>query len=197
MTTTQVLTILSGGLAGALFSFAANSWLAWWRRRRLHRKLKFEMSDVHQNALTLRVHNGYVLPLTSCWAYITLEYDLSDVVNPPPGRSSHIDAERPHPLQEDRLCWSMQPNTPPSVDIYAGESQSLQVLELDPNRSWVGIFSETGRNPYRVFLRGGKPYDGRVKIVCRETKSKEIAIRIDPRDPNFPKNVLESDGTAR
>jgi hypothetical protein len=193
ITAAQWLTILSGGLAGAFFGLAANSWLGCWRRAQLHRKLEFERPALHQGTLTLRVRNGYVLPLTSCWAYLTLEFDPSNIVNPPADRSAHIDVNRPLSIREDRLCWSVNPDNPPKVDIYAGESQSLQVLELDPDGKWVGILSETRNNPYRVFLKGGKVYEGTLKIVCREIKSKEIAIRIDLQDPNFPKNLLKAE----
>jgi hypothetical protein len=181
----KALTILSGGLAGALFSFGANSWLGWWRRFQLHRKLRIESPVVAENrTLSVRVVNGHVYPLTCCWAYITLDHELTDVQDPPEGKSAHITRQFPLRVVEDRLCWSVNPGFPPVVDILPGESQSLQILEFDREYNrWIGIFAETRDNPYRVFLLGGsKVYKGRLKIVCKEMRAKTQEIRIDLGD---------------
>jgi hypothetical protein len=33
-------------------------------------------------------------------------------------------------------------------------------------------------------------YEGTLKIVCKDTTAKEFRIRLDLRDPEFPKNLL-------
>jgi hypothetical protein len=76
------------------------------------------------------------------------------------------------------------------VNIYADESQSLLVLELDRNANWIGIFSESRSDPYRVFLRSDKAYEGTLKIVCNEIKAKEVSIRIDLKDLAFPQKMI-------
>ena len=140
----------------------------------------------------MRVCNGYVVPLTNCWAYLTLDYKLTDILKPPDGGfSAHIHPEAPLVFREDRLCWSVHPDNPPAIDIYAGEKQSLLLGCLSPNRDWIGIYSETCNRPYRVFLRGGaKCYEGTLKIISKDTIAKEFHVRIDLRDPEFPKNLL-------
>ena len=188
--------LVSGGLAGALFSFGANSWLGKWRRYEMRRKLRFEMPVIAANrSLSIRVVNGSPFPLTCCWAYITIDHELSDVLRPPQGKSAHINDGHPLKVLEDRLCWSINPNTPPMVDILPGEWQSLQVLEFDQSSVWVAIFAETRGHPYRVFLRGGsKVYTGTLKIVCMETRAVTIPIKIDISDipgGSLTKNFLQ------
>jgi hypothetical protein len=131
----------------------------------------------------VRVCNGYVLPLTNCWAYLTLKYETGDIMVPPRGTQAHIRPDAPVIFKEDRLCWAVG-DKPAQVDIYAQEKQSLVICLLPPNREWIGIVSESYSNPFRVFLRGGaKHYEGTLKIVSKETIAKEFPIKIDLRAP--------------
>jgi hypothetical protein len=181
--------ILSGGFAGAVFSFLTNCYIARKKRLLLHEKLSIEQPRVHLNVLTVRVKNGYVLPLTHCWAYIKVEYDKQDIVLRSDPAKAIITPTDPFELLEDRLCWSLFDN-PPSVPIYADESQSLQVLDFDPDKKCIGVFSEKRDKPYRVFLRGDKEYRGYFKIVSRETVAKKVNFRLDLRDAKFPEGLI-------
>jgi hypothetical protein len=196
---TKWLPIIAGALAGGVVSLTTTWLIGWCRRCRLHQKLRIcrpeaQYSDETKiSVLTVRVHNRHVFPLTDCWAYLSLVYNKdTDILFPPDNRSAHIKPNAPFPLQDDRLCWSVtypKPQ-PPKVDIYADESQSLQVLEFNRIANWIGIFSESRGNPYRVFLRGDRVYEGCLKIVSKETKAKEAAIRIDLSDPMFPQKMI-------
>jgi hypothetical protein len=194
----QILaSLVSGGAAGALISFVVNRWVAAWTRSRLHSKLTLQSPALHSAALSVRVCNGYVIPLTNCWAYLTLHYQLDDIKEPPQGTQAHIHPGAPLIFREDRLCWAAFPDQPPEIDIYAGEKQSLLIGHIDPNHQWIGIFSETCMKPYRVFLRGGaKYYEGTLKIVSKDTTAKEFPITIDLRDPKFPQSLFVQGGSG-
>ena len=187
--------ILSGGLAGALITILTNFCIAKKKRQHLHEKLSIEQPRVHRNVLTVRVKNGYVLPLTHCWAYISVTYNPQDIVLPSdPAKEAIITPTDPFELSEDRLCWSIFGN-PPSVSIYAGEPQSLQVLEVldsGPGKKCIDVFSEKRDDPYRVFLRSDKVYEGHFKIVSRETMAKKVDFRLDLRNPNSPEGMVLS-----
>lgn len=192
------LPIIAGALAGGVVSLTTTWFIGFCRRCRLHQKLRIYRPEVHYSdktktgVLTVRVHNCHVLPLTECWAYLSLaNIKDADILSPPDDRRAHIEPNAPFPLQDERLCWSVTYPIPqsPKVDIYADESQSLQVLEFNPSANWIGIFSESRMSPYRVFLRGDKVYEGSLKIISKETKAKEVAIRIDLRD-SFPQKMI-------
>ncbi|HEV2208579.1 MAG TPA: hypothetical protein VG167_07370 [Verrucomicrobiae bacterium] len=204
----QWLTVLSGGLAGALFSFGANSWLGLWRRRQMHRRLRIELPELQRRTLTVRVRNGHVFPLTGCSACITLDHALTDVVQPRYDLRSHgieegahITDKQPLSLSEGKLCWSLGWNaTAPTVDIYPGERKTLEILEIASDESWIAIFSETRDKPYRIWLRGGRPYQGTLKITCKEIKAKNFPVQIPTgplnqwlkHDGSFPEKFLPS-----
>ncbi len=193
MNLTQIIiSLISGGAAGAVFSFTVNCWMAAWTRKQLHAKLTIGDPVLHAGSLTLRIRNGYVIPLTNCWAYLTLDdYQPTDIIQPPNASwQAFITPQAPLMVREDRLCWSLSP-IKPIADIYAGERQSLLLAAVPPNRDWIGIYSETLMSPFRVFLRGGaKCYDGTLKVVSKDTMAKEFRIRIDLRDREFSKNLL-------
>jgi hypothetical protein len=173
---------LSGGAAGALITVAINWGMGAWRRWRLREKMTIEEPKQHRNAVTVRVRNGYVLALTDCWAYISLNYDpAKDIVQPAAG-GAHITPDARFPLEHDRLCWSvMSPQGYTGhVDIRPHERQSLALFDIFPPQKCIGIFSETRDNPYRVFLRGDKVYPGTLQIVCREAFMKKVGIKIGP-----------------
>jgi len=142
----DLLNILVGGLfgavAGALMSLVVNFWLDWNRRTGLHRNLLLEPQQKSGCRVTARVHNGYVLPMNHVCAYITVKHDSSDVLHVPSGYKAYI-KPGDHKFDEDRLCWSVAGN-PPYVDIYAGEKQALDVIEIDPSGNWIQIPSERG-----------------------------------------------------
>jgi hypothetical protein len=127
-----------------------------------------------------------VLPLSHVYAYIIVEHDPSDILPPPPGYRAYI-KPGDHKFEEERLCWSMAGN-PAHVDIYAGEKQPLDVVEVDPAGNWIQIPSESGWGTggiSRAFLRMNK-YNATIKIVSKETKAKEFKLQIDPFDKMTP-----------
>ena len=189
--TSELLNILVSGafgaLAGALMSLVVNFWIDWNKRRGLRKNLMFEPQEKRGCRVTARIHNGYVLPLSNVYAYISVEHGPSDVLHPPLGYRAYI-VPGDHKFEEDRLCWSMAGN-PPHVDIYAGEKQSLEVLEIAPSGEWIQIPSEsgwgTGGGISRVFLRMNR-YNATIKIVSKETEAKEFKLQIDPFDNTTP-----------
>jgi len=188
---------LFGAIAGALMSLVVNFWSDWKRRKGLLRNLKLDPQPKSQCRITARVHNGYVLPLSHVYAYISVEYEPSDVMNPPCGYEAFIKPNEPK-FEEDRLCWSMAGN-PAYVDIYAGEKQALDVVEIDPSGNWIQIPSESGwgvgGGTARVFLKT-KKYNASIKIVSKETEAKEFPLEIDPFNKATPLS-LRSKKTAR
>jgi hypothetical protein len=78
-----VATMLFGGLAGAVATIA----ITWCREGRRRKKLRLNLQIggpmVAGNVVTVRVSNGYDLAMTGCWAYITLQYELDDILDPP------------------------------------------------------------------------------------------------------------------
>jgi hypothetical protein len=95
-------------------------------------------------------------------------------------------------VQDDRLCWSIYPN-PPFVDIYPGERQALNVVNIDPKPNWVEFPSENGWGTVggtsRVFLKA-KKYRATIKIVSKDTKAKEFEVQIDPDNGKTPLTLL-------
>ncbi len=167
-----------GALAGALAGLVANLLINRWSRWRLYRKLDF-ISQPRVGARTsVRIYNGYIFPLNSVYAYITIENDPSDVLKPPAGYDAYISPAHCSKVQEDRLCWSIAPN-PPCVDVYPGEKQSLDIVEFTNDSDWIRIPSESGWGMSRVFLKKQK-YKATIKIVSKDTKAKEFLIEIDP-----------------
>jgi hypothetical protein len=195
---TKILTIVAGAALGALMGGLVSFWNTrlqdFLKRKALHRKLRLIPIEAFQNKVAVRVFNGHVLPLTDCWAYITLHFEKSDIVDPPDGRPTVISPQHPAHLTEDRLCWSTHypSQNPAIVDIYSGEYQSLEVFVFEPTGKWLGILSEKHSNPYRVFLRGDKVYLGTLRFITRETEAKMFRIEIDLRNKNFPLKVLGS-----
>jgi hypothetical protein len=180
--TAAIVGAVIGGLAGGMLSFVVNRCEGAYQRCRLHGCLKFYIPENQGNMVAVRVVNDYVLPLQDCWAYITLGYNpQKDILEPDGGREkAFIHPGNPRELKEDRLCWSRVGN-PPNLDIYAGEHQALDIVDIEPNGKWIAIPSEKGWEVRRVFLRADRTYKGEIKIVSRDTKHKTFEIIIDPK----------------
>jgi hypothetical protein len=76
-------TIIIGAAAGAVTGFIATlvttRWWIWWLK--FHLRFKAEpKSGTHASA---RIYNGYIFPLRSAFAYITIDHQLSDIVETP------------------------------------------------------------------------------------------------------------------
>jgi hypothetical protein len=186
-------TPLISALLGALLALSARALAGIWRRCRLRWKLSLEPQERVGSRVTARICNGYAFPLNSVWAYITITHELSDILPPPNGAKAYVG---PSPgdrklVQEDRLCWSFTGN-PAVIDIYPGEKQSLDVAGFDSSGKWIEIPSEDGwgselakGKSSRVFL-DWKRYSAKIKIVCKDTKSKEFNVEIDPDNQVAP-----------
>jgi hypothetical protein len=120
----------------------------------------------------------------------------ADIAEPPTNICAFINPSHRCPSQEDRLCWAVTTpvENPPSVDIYAGELQKLDVCEIDPAGKWIQIpsengwgtrFSETKKICSRVFLKKQR-YEGYIRIVSKDTTSRKFDIILDPNDSSFP-----------
>jgi hypothetical protein len=55
----------------------------------------------------------------------------------------------------------------------------VEVFKFDLETSRVELLTEDYDHPCRVFLRGGKKYNGHLRIVSKETKTKSWDIEID------------------
>ena len=154
---------------GALVSFWNTRLQDYFKRKALLKKLRLIPLEAFQNKVAVRIFNGYVLPLTNCWAYITIHHEKEDILDPPNGRDAVIKPQHPAQLTEDRLCWSTHypDKNPARVDIYSKEYQSLEVFIFEPTGKWIGILSEKHSDPCRVFLRGDKEYAGTLRIISR------------------------------
>lgn len=194
---TDILNILVGGAFGAvtggLMSFLVNFLIGWKKRLGLKCNLELETEQKSENACraTVRIYNGYVLPLSHVCAYITVEHSPSDIFSPPEGYQAYI-VSGGHKFEEDRLCWSMAGN-PAYIDIYAGEKQRLDVVEIDPKGEWIQFPSEngwgTGGGISRAFLKLRK-YTAKIKIISKETMAKEFDLQIDPFNKTMPLSRL-------
>jgi len=195
--------VVSGGLAGAIVTLTINQGIGCWRRWRLRAKMLIHEASEHNRVVTVRVRNGHIFPLSDCWAYISLRnVEAADIMAPVLKRDAHIRPDVPFPLEKDRLCWSVLVGggNPGQVTICPHESQSLQVFEVFPKEAnpnalingypIIAVFSETRGNPYRVFLRGNKVYEGVLQVVCKETFTDEFHIRISPAQQTCRLEIL-------
>ncbi len=204
---TVLTSIFTGGVAGACTAAWLNHRLAKRKIERLSEKLAFvtERKLPDNATASVRIENNDIYPITNAWAYIALTYDMdADITDPPPDVCAFINPTHRRPLQEDRLCWAVTTpdENPPSVDIYAGESQKLDVCEIDPSGKWIQIPSEKGwgtrpskdkkkETCSRVFLKKQK-YEGHIRIVSKDTTSRKFDIILDPDDSSFPLKLKNS-----
>jgi hypothetical protein len=180
-------TTLIGAAAGASAAFLVNLFSTRWSKWRLYRSLRIEARPRIGSRACVRVYNGYIFPLNGVYAYLTIEHELTDVLQPPV--SAFISPGSNTKVWEDRLCWSVTTpsSNPPMVDIYPGERQSLDVANF--SNEWIEFPSEKGwgtmQATSRVFLKS-KRYRATIKIVSKDAKAKEFSIEIDPDDLEKP-----------
>jgi hypothetical protein len=178
----DIQTPLIAAACGALAGFAVNISAERYRLWQLNRNMNLEVQPRVGSRVTARIYNGYIFPLSCVYAYITVNHEQSDVLEPPPPAKAYVRPNHLCQVIEDRLCWSVEKN-PASVDIYAKERQALDVANIDPHREWVEIPSESGWGSVgqtsRVFLKF-KKYRATIKIVSKDTEAKEFQVLIDP-----------------
>jgi len=143
-------------------------------------------------------------------AYITVQHEREDVLPPPLHFAAYIGPAHLKTLtedEEDRLCWSATrpERNPVSMDIYAGEHQCLDVIDLGRDSHWIEIPSEAGYSSSqtkvqsekngaissRVFLRADRKYRAQIKIVSADTRARTFAIEIDATAQDKPVKLVE------
>jgi hypothetical protein len=195
---------LSGALAGAVVSFTLNTAYPWFRVRWIASRITFVAENRVGHRVTGRVRNrtGYVL--RGAVAYVTIDHELNDIAEPT--GTAFTNPRTPKKVTEDRLCWSLAGN-PVSVDIYPDEAQSLDIagfealplgrIEIPSEQGWSSSSPSTNPVSSRVFLRGGKTYSGKIRIVSADARGKDFWIRIDPSDLVSPVKVDETNWWRR
>ncbi len=206
MLSERITAALIGALAGGLASLAVNEFRDWWRIKRATSRLSFKPERKAGSRATARVKNNSNYVIHNAVAYITINHDLQDLLQPPKHFAAFIAKGRhERKLQEDRLCWSVAApdRNPSSVNVLPGEWQLLDIADFGEHSEWIEIPSEMGwsssqkaeevaRVPQivsRVFLRGGKTYSGSVKIVSEDTRACSFNIEINPSDQEQPIKV--------
>ena len=200
MTTAQwniLLGAIAGGVAGLLTQFIVPGL----RRHLLFVKLHFKQCSKRGTRGTARICNCYVLPLSGAVAYINVENDAEDVIEPPKHFTAFIGPGNAGKVEDDRLCWSSTApvSNPAIIDIYGGEEQALDIVDIQDG--YIEIPSEDGwasnqtenqvnvekerRKNSRVFLKR-KKYRAEIKIVSKDAKAKVFQILIDPEDAMYP-----------
>ncbi len=167
-----------------------------WRIWRLKHCLHFEPEpgSIFHSHKSARIYNGYIFPLHSVFAYITIVHQLSDIVSPPPGLNAFVNKGCPRIVTEDRLCWSFAGN-PAHIDIYSKERQAIGIANVTAD--WIEFSSEDGWGTMtkgktsRVFL-ARKKYHATIKIVSKDTKAKKFKIVIDPDNVDSPITLLRT-----
>src|ERR1039458_8079624 len=138
---TTIIGATAGAVTGAVFGFIATlvttRWRIWWLKHHLHFVAE-PKSGTHASA---RIYNGYIFPLRSAFAYITIDHQLSDIFETPHPNNAFVNQGCPKIVKEDRLCWSFAGN-PASIDIYAGEKQAIGIANVTAD--WIEFPSEDG-----------------------------------------------------
>lgn len=186
-------TALISSAFGALAALVVNFFAARFRLCMLHWRLQLKGEPLVGCRVTARVFNGYIYPLNSAIAYISVEHQGDDVMTPPNNCDAYIKPTHLRQLKEDRLCWSRAGN-PDVIDIYAKELQNLDVFEIDREGKWIQIPSEKGWGTTGGISRGflkAKKYAATIKIVSKDTKAKEFKVEIDPGNGSVPLKRLK------
>lgn len=200
-----LLGALAGALAGGLASFWLNSFQDWWRVRRVSKRMRLLPEARAGSRLTARVVNDSHYAVRGAVAYISIDHTPHDVLPPPLHFAAYVSPQHLRIVREDRLCWSARTPTPNpmSIDIYAGEHQSLDLLDLGAQSLWIEIPSEEGysssQTPQqaathgqiasRVFLRSDRRYRATIRIVSADTKAGKwcrFELEIDPSNTQRP-----------
>jgi len=202
-----VIGVVGGALAGGLVSFWLNSVQDRFRVWRVSRKLRFVPQPRAGSRVTARVINDSAFPVHGAVAYLTVQHEFEDVLVPPLHFAAYISPVHMKRVEEDRLCWSSTSpvRNPVAIDIYAGEHQCLDILDLGAARDWIEIPSEAGYSSSqtknqaeqhgaissRVFLRAARRYRAYVRIVSGDTRSRIFEVEVDVTDQDRPVKLVE------
>jgi hypothetical protein len=186
-----------------LFLFLFQPWLKKaWMTRNFHIRLSKGLAR-HGMHVNLRAENQSQFTIGQAGLYITINHQLSDLMNPtdgvevfhPPGQDAAL-------IDDCGLCWSSRSPkgpTPANIDIYSKESQSFSPFCIYEYQKLVEVPSEAGwlddkpvRNRVgkfvrhsRAFLKWNK-YTGIIKIVSNETFGKSYRFEFDPENREEP-----------
>jgi hypothetical protein len=176
------LTILSGGLAGAVATLITQKVSEPWRVWNLSKSIKTTPEAV-TGAYRVRVCNHGKRSIEQAIAYISLKFDKqSDIIDGE--EAAFLNTIVREELNEDRLCWSIASSDPHPyvIDIYQGEGQALDLVRFDNDK--IVIPSEQGWDDKikdhraRVFLCK-KRYEGSLHIVAKNTLRRTFDLVID------------------
>ncbi len=176
------LTVLSGGLAGAVATLITQKVSEPWRVWSLSKSITAD-PELTPNACRVRVCNRGKRSIKQAIAYISIKYDKQlDLVDGE--QSAFIGIHERVELNEDRLCWSIASpvQNPVTIDIYQGEKQALDLVLFHSDR--IEIPSEQGwhnperRTRSRVYLHR-KRYEGSIHIVAENTLRRSWNLVID------------------
>jgi hypothetical protein len=162
--TTSLEIALIGALFGALAGLLVNIVMTKWRFWRLYWKLDLKPDRRVGPYARGKVVNDYIYPIHSAYAYITINHEDDDIIDPPSGLRAYIRRDRLTHVSEDRLCWAMAApvDNPAAIDILPGEHQTLHILRIDSEGNWIDIASEKGFSTRRetdisrIFLKPKK-----------------------------------------
>jgi hypothetical protein len=155
------------------------------------RETLFENATKRSPCITIqpRVENSAGYPLLSCFVYLNLNHEPSDV------RSRHrISGEARIPIinprcgariRMDRLCWSyysMELKNPPAIDVLPEESQPFELCQIYPDQKLLCFPSESGWERPRAWLRADKEYFGEIVLISSGIKSRRFDLRINAMD---------------
>jgi hypothetical protein len=175
------------GIIGSFIGFACWPWL---RRCRIRRGLRVMPEPfAGTGGIWCRVANGSPFTMGKAIAYISIDHQLEDMMDPPQGRDAYNKRQDGVFLREGQLCWAVQEGgvNPMRVDIYSGEQQPLCFGSVETQ--FIEILSEKCHSPARVFLRRQK-YKGALKVVCMDCEAKTFPFEIDPDEKNCPIKVI-------
>lgn len=139
------------------------------------------------NHYRIQVHNTGIETIQDAVGYLTLNNDLSDIVN---GRPAYEGPGYQSNVVDARVCWAVGGN-PYKVDIFPGEKQLLNFAQCvaGPSQQQVVIASELGfgdcpSKPARVCLRQ-KRYNGTLTIVGKNILSRAFSVEIAVANNTF------------
>src|SRR5438105_2527852 len=94
------------GIIGSFIGFACWPWL---RRRRIWKDLRVVPEPwAGTGGFWCRVVNGSPFSMGKAVAYITIDHQLDDMLDPPTGRDAYNKKQDKVILREGQLCWAVQ-----------------------------------------------------------------------------------------
>lgn len=176
-----VISMASGGLCGAIFTFVVQRLLEANKLWSLSKNIRI-LTERLPKGSRVRVCNYGVETIHDAIAYISINYNpKTDILE----GNAFIDKNN-HPVNliEDRLCWALANKEKSSfmVSIFPGEKQALDIVKIYDDK--IEIPSEQGwgrdnNTKSRVFLVR-KSYNGELHIVGKNILRRNYKLTINP-----------------